>query len=310
MKRLLQTERKRNLKEAFKGNIVFRIINEAYKEQESKMETLRFSPEEIWVNCFYTFDQMLRSRDDIEDLIKNMWNDIYCDLRDEAKDNSREYKVEELEVATSCIVYSVIACMMATDDWEMVRHIESLMSQINSRSDLDEIRKPFDVNIEEDYVKYIQKYISSGKYISEILENPHKLSDPINQIESPADRLKAKEGVKKRLDFMKGALPDSEVMIMSQSNHNKMIEAVEYLIENNVVKKQDVKIPTHMSINDLRYTFYLVYKNEGKCIDRNLWISFLVETFSQMQNNKNSIAKHFSDKPSNYKRFTQLNKEK
>ena len=45
-------ESKRSIKEKFKGNAVFRTIDAAYKEQETQMATLRFSPEEIWVNCF------------------------------------------------------------------------------------------------------------------------------------------------------------------------------------------------------------------------------------------------------------------
>ena len=37
VRRLLTTENKRSIKEAFKGNAVFRTIDAAYKEQEKQM---------------------------------------------------------------------------------------------------------------------------------------------------------------------------------------------------------------------------------------------------------------------------------
>lgn len=310
MKRLLTTENKRSLKQTYRNNAVFRVIDAAYKEQETKMETLRFSPEEIWVNCFIGFDQILKSRDDIGEITCRMWDDTFCELRDDARETSRDFQYEELETATSCIIYSIIACMMASDDWQIIRYTESLMRQIAEHSELDSIILPFDKNIDNSFVGYIQKYISADKYISDKLESPKSFVDPINPIASPQDRTKAKEGVKKRLEFMKGVLPNSEMKMMTPSNFNTMIEAVEYLIENDVVKKQESKIPTNMSVAHLRYTFYLVFKNEGKCVDRHLWLEFLSETFSQMQDNKASLSKHFSDKPREYDVYIKPKKKK
>ena len=109
---------------------------------------------------------------------------------------------------------------------------------------------------------------------------------------------------------MKGYLPDSETLIMTASNFNTMIEAAEYLIENDVVKKLESKLHTNLKISHLRYTFYLVFVNEGKCVGRNKWLEFLGETFSQMQDNKASLSNHFSDKPSDYDRFIKPKKKK
>jgi len=132
MKRLLTTASKRSIKEAFKGNAVFRTIDAAYKEQETQMATLRFSPEEIWVNCFIGFDQILKNRDDIGEVTRRMWYDTFCELRDDAKEASREFENEELDTATSCIIYSIIACMTASDDWEIIQHTETLTHLISS----------------------------------------------------------------------------------------------------------------------------------------------------------------------------------
>lgn len=310
MRRLLTTESKRGIKEAFKGNAVFRTIDAAYKEQESQMVTLRFSPEEIWVNCFIGFDQMLKDHDDIGEITSRMWYNTFCELRDDAQEASRAFQKEELETATSCIIYSIIACMTASDDWDMMKHTETLMFQIAEHSELESIVTPFENNIESNFAGYIQRYISTGKYISDRLESPKSYVDPINPVGTPQERIKAKEGVKKRLEFMKGYLPESEILIMTPSNFNTMIEAVEYLIENDVVKKQESKIHTNMKVAHLRYTFYLIFKNEGKCVGRKLWLDFLNETFLQMQSNKDSLSNHFSDKPSDYGSFLKPKKKK
>lgn len=309
MQRLLKTEKKRSIKDAYKRNAVFRVIDAAYKEQEVQMQTLRFSPEEIWANCFYGFDQILKNREEIEDVTKRMWNDTFCELRDDAEEAGREFKTDELETATSCIIYSIIACLMASEEWELIQHTESLMSQIAEHSDLDTIILPFDNNIDASFIEYIKKYIGARKFISEKLDAPHSYVDPIRPMSPPKDRLKAKKEIKKRLEFMKGVLPDGETLIMNASNYNKMIEAVEYLIENNVVKKQDKKIPTQLPNAHLRYTFYLAYKNEGKCIKRNLWVEFLGETFSQMQDNQASLGNHFSDAPNEYDNYLKVKKK-
>ena len=310
MRRLLTTGSKRSIKEAFKGNAVFRTIDAAYKEQETRMEKLRFSPEEIWVNCFIGFDQILKNRDDIGEITCRMWNNTFIELRDDAKEASREFENEELDTATSCIIYSIIACMTASDDWEIIQHTETLMFQIAEHSELDTIATPFDNNTESNFAGYIQKYISTGKYISDGLESPKSYVDPINPVSTPQERTKIKNGVRKRLEFMKGYLPDSETLIMTTSHFNTMIEAVEYLIENDVVKKQELKVHTNLKISHLRYTFYLVYLNEGKCIGRDKWLEFLGETFSQMLHNKDSLYNHFSDKPADYGRFLKPKKKK
>ena len=86
MKRFLTTQTKRDVKEAFKSNALFQVINAAYKQQEVEMETLRFSPEEIWVNSFMCFDNLLQNRDEMEDLVRTMWYDTFCELRDDAEE--------------------------------------------------------------------------------------------------------------------------------------------------------------------------------------------------------------------------------
>ena len=209
-----------------------------------------------------------------------MWHDIFCELRDDAKEASREFEENELKTATSCILYSIISCMLASGDMEMIKYTDLLSAQISMQSNLPTICLPFINHIEDNFLSYIQRYISTGKYISNKLVSPKSYADPINPIYTPQERIKAKVGVLKRLEFMKGYLPDSETLIMTSSNFNTMIEAAEFLIENDVVKKQETKL------------------------------EFLGETFAQMQDNKASIKNHFSDIPKGYNIYSKQKKKK
>ncbi|MGN1256464.1 MAG: hypothetical protein ACI4UA_04795 [Bacteroidaceae bacterium] len=305
MKRLLSLENKRSIEEAFRTNPVFRIIKAAYKEQETQMSTLHFSPEEIWANCFYGFDKILKNREEAEDVTGQMWDDTFCELRDEANDVGRDFHVEELETATSCIIYAIVACLTACGDWKLEMHTFTLMNQISRHSHLDSVTRPFDRHLDDSFIQYVKEYTRVGRFISDQLDSPHTRVDPVNHTATPRDKIKAMEGIRGRLAFMKSVIPDSETPIMTAEDHVRMIEAVEYLIENNVVKKQANKISTRLPVAHLRYTFYLVFKNEGKCIRRDLWVEFLGETFRQMQANKTSLSNHFADRPKDYGKYAQ-----
>lgn len=300
MNMFLETKNKRSIREAFMDNITYQTVKEAYKQLETEMQKLCFSPEEIWVNSFIVFDEMLKETERIESMTQSLWNDIFCELRNEANDTNRDFEKTELENATSCIVYVVISYMMASDDICMIRHIETLMQQISEHSDFVSIEKPFMNSVKSGFCQYIQEYIKKHKFISATFYSPQNYADPIKPLLKPADRQETKNKIAKRLAFMKGVLPNRDTRIMSDSDYNKMIESVNYLIENNVVKKQESSIQTSLPVAHLRYTFYLVFKNEGKCIDRQFWIDFLVETFAKMKSGKDSLGKHFSDKPTDY----------
>lgn len=300
MQRLLSRKDKKSVRETFKNNAVFKSIKKAYKDFEVNMDYFQFSTEEIFINCFIELDRILKNRDDMTDIADTLWVDVFTELRDEAEDEERNYNREELETATSIIVHAVAACLMASNNDELDQFSKRMFEDIASHSNLEAINDARLQIIENDFPLYIEEYIKEGKYLSEQFDNMGTMVDPINPVLTQRDRLMAKNGVKKRLEFMSGVLPDGEIKIMTKDDYHKMIEAVEYLIENNVVKKQDKKLKTSMNVAALRYTFYLVYKNEGKCIQRNLWIDFLHETFFQMKDNADSLSKHFADKPQKY----------
>lgn len=303
MKRLLTIEIKEMIRQAYESDVIFETIKSAYKDKQTQMTKLRFSPEEIWVNCFYYFDQMLKTPDRRELLVNNMWNDCFNDLRDEANDEGRPYEEEEMKIATSCVIYTISACLSSTKEYGLRQYFPELLEQIENNYGLRDIYPYFNnVRNSTEFDNYINTYIDRGKYISDRLENRNFNSAPIIPRITSKNLNEFKEIIRKSLEFMKGSTPDGRSKIMSDSDFHKMMEAIEYLIENRSVKKQKTRINTAMEAGDLRYVFYLIYdkSKKQKIISRAQWVDFLVETFEQMKGCQNSKYKHFSDKPEGF----------
>lgn len=301
MRMLLTAENKRGIRDAYGDNVTYQSVRAAYKPLETEMRTLGFSPEEIWANSMAVFDRMLRlDADKVGDMAQGLWDDLYCDLRDEARCVGRAFGDDELACATSCVVYVVVCYMTASGDYSLMRHARTLTMQIDSHTGLAPIEQPMMENIRDGFGRYIVEYIRGRKRISSTFGSPQEYADPVRPLLKEKDRLEVKAQVRRRLAFMNGMLTDGSARIMAGADFDRMMEAVDYLIENNVVRRQDEKIHTNMPVAHLRYTFFLVFSNEGKPIGRRLWLEFLTESFAQMQNGKPSLAKHFSDRPNGY----------
>ena len=295
MKRLLKKTEKEDIKNKFKDDVVFRAIDKAYKELEVEMKTFRFSTIEIWRNCFIGFDSILHPDYDFDD-INQMWNDIFCELRDEAEECDRKYETEELKTATSCIVYSVVACLVASNDYKLIKHCESLQNQISENSVFNDITLPLNRVIEDDMISYIQSYIENEIFISNTFNNPLDKINPPKPTLIQKSREKLLSEIEKIVHFMSGVNKENMPIIYSKADFDKMIEAIKYLVTNNIVKKQENKILTNLSNSDLIHTFNLVYQIDNNPIDRNTWAEFLKETFAQFRNStQRSIYKHFTD---------------
>ena len=301
MRMLLTAENKRGIRDAYSDNVTYQSVRAAYKPLETQMRTLGFSPEEIWANSMAVFDRMLRlDADKVGDMAQGLWDDLYCDLRDEARCVGRAFGDDELACATSCVVYVVVCYMTASGDYSLMRHARALTMQIDSHSGLAPIEQPMMESIRDGFGRYIGEYIRGRKRISDTFGSPQEYADPVRPLLKEKDRLEVKAQVRRRLAFMNGMLADGSARIMAGGDFDRMMEAVDYLIENNVVRRQAEKIHTNMPVAHLRYTFFLVFSNEGMPIGRRLWLEFLTESFAQMQNGRPSLGKHFSDRPNGY----------
>ncbi len=104
------------------------------------------------------------------------------------------------------------------------------------------------------------------------------------------------------LSFLKGYNAQNQ-KIMPEVQFNQLIEAVNKLIETDLVPEIKKPIPQiNLPTNYIRYTFYLLHKSlyTTKAI-RESWINFLHDMFTQFGNAERKTTKtKFSDKPPLY----------
>jgi len=297
--RLLTNDQRKLLRQQLRDNAVYIAVKQAYKSRETDMERLHFSPEEIFVNSFVCFDRMLREPDRAEAITDTLWDDVFNDLRNDADDCGRSYDRQEMETAASLVLYTLMVLTEASHRWELARYNGYLMQMLACHSNPDDICLPMQACISGELSEYVGAYIEADEYISDRIDNQSPTPDPVRRIRR-ADRSRIKEGIRRRLEFMKGVLPYSSQSIMRPADYDIMTECVDYLVENGVVRRMRQKIKTCLSNAHLRYTCYLIYRNEGRDIGRSLWLEFLAETFAQFGDSTSSLANHFSDKPHNY----------
>lgn len=310
MKRLLTTEIRKSYRQRYASDPLLTVVDKAYKGMEREMDSLRFSPEEIWLNCFCELDRLAMRPEGALKKAGTLWDSLFCDLRGEAEETDRRFVREELETATSCILYVLAVCLMATDLPELKACVPTLFAQISAHSDFHAISSPLAATLCggvkagtecREIMENVQTYLRRKRYISLELENAEDRDSNILPKVSRLNRSEAAGRVKKRLAFMSGATKKEKIPIMKAEDFRRMMEAVEYLIDNGSVQRLEAGIPTRMPLNHLRYTFYLVWEKDARFIARNLWIDFLTATFSQFQNQTaDSLYRSFSKKPADY----------
>lgn len=302
--RLLKPIEKETLRTEFANNPIYQLVRKSYKSFEREMSSLKFSPEDVFLNCFIQLDTILKQENCPRDYCAQMWEDLYTELRDCAEEENRQYQENELSLAVSCTLYSLAACLDQLNIKNKSFLAYSLIAQIEAAPGQDIHKKvglPLLENVEDLLNlmnEYLRLYCMEKKYISDQYEQQKRLSEPIKRIMTARQRNQLKYKLHERLAFLKG-VGHENVKIMQDSDFNRMIEAVDYLVENNVVKQVESKIAFHIPFGHLRYTFYLCWK-EDEQIDRRLWCSFIVETFSGIEADQDTIYKKFSDKPTDY----------
>ena len=94
---------------------------------------------------------------------------------------------------------------------------------------------------------------------------------------------------------------------MKEEDYSRLISYVDDFITNEQFPKNIQLISTYTSIEFLRYTFYLIYKDLNlKTPARSEWVKFLHAVFSQFSKTEtDTTSKKFSTKPSFYDDDTQ-----
>lgn len=106
----------------------------------------------------------------------------------------------------------------------------------------------------------------------------------------------------KRLDFLSGYNPQNK-KIISDANYNQLLLYTDSFLQTGGEVPADLhSISTATSIEHLRYTYYLLYKEDcSRSIPRECFVNFLHAVFSQFANTeKSTTTKVFSKAPESY----------
>ena len=127
----LTTIQKRKIKEHYLTHWLYSHIAAPAKEMEYRLDLLRISPEELFVECVKQLDSFLDHSGAYGEIeAPSLWNDYFCQFREES---SKQITVEELELGATELTYvmNYLLCaltdrMMATQ--AMMKLTQSLMA--------------------------------------------------------------------------------------------------------------------------------------------------------------------------------------
>ena len=127
----LTTIQKRKIKERYLTHWLYSHIAAPAKEMECRLDVLRISPEELFVECVKQLDSFLDHSGAYGEIeAPSLWNDYFCQFREES---SKQITAEELELGATELTYvmNYLLCaltdrMMATQ--AMMKLTQSLMA--------------------------------------------------------------------------------------------------------------------------------------------------------------------------------------
>lgn len=176
MKRLLKSEDKQKIKQQYRDDHLLHLLTSAFRNMEREMTHLHFSPVEIFVNCKEEFKGIVNQRKRDRD-ISGLWTDIYNEIREETQENQSRLCSDdtendrELKLATSCIIYSLAVCLLATRENDLEVLVPDLLMQICENNSLFDISQDLDKNIDTGLINYVKNMTDSVNPLPESYHN-------------------------------------------------------------------------------------------------------------------------------------------
>lgn len=302
MERLLEYPRSRELRVNYRNNPWLQLITNCFRPQEAVMQKFRFTAEELWLNTFICLDDVIAlPAGEREAAVARLWDDLNCELRNEALDLGREFQDEELTMVTSWVVFFVAVALGWTERSELYRYSETLLQQVARHHDaLPQLTEEYLSRCDSSLGSYMQEHLAQGVRLSDRLSK--RGADILPAQLPPAKVASLKEEAIKLLLFMKRQLKDSTKPVMRQGDYDRMVEAIGRFVTSRRVEPIEPPIQTNLKATELRYTFYLVWKYCWKNdVERDKVVDFLKATFSQFSEvERETIKKKFSEKVTGY----------
>lgn len=179
---------------------------------ERELTHLRLTTEEVFCETFRVLDEVKENPKDASFIMQGLWDSTYCDLReldDEASD-------EELQLATSEIVYVIMLMLSMVDGSWYTKLTMVMMEQITANSSYnDRLQMLFMPNLwrygEEKVKAYLKEYMESeDAWIS------NEINDCLLFVRNEDARLRKEKANKEALKQAKTVMiKDSTVKIES-----------------------------------------------------------------------------------------------
>ena len=302
MERLLDYPRCKELKVNYRNNPWLQVITNCFRPKEAGMQKFRFTAEELWLNAFICLDDVIAlPAGEREAAVARLWDDLNCELRNEALEMGREFQDEELTMVTSWVVFFVAVALGWTERPDLYRYSETLIQQVARHHDaLPQLSEEYIRQSSSSLGSYMQEHLTQGVRPSVRLSKPG--ADILPAQLPPTKVASLKEEAIRRLVFMKRQLKGSTKPVMRQGDYDRMVEAIGSFVTSRRVEPIEPPIQTNLKATELRYTFYLVWKYcWEKDIERDKVVDFLKATFSQFSEvERETIKKKFSEKVTGY----------
>lgn len=177
---------------------------------ERELTHLRLTTEEVFCETFCVLDEVKENPKDASFMMRGLWDNIYCDLRELDEDASED----ELQLAASELVYVVMLMLSMVDGSWYTKLTMVLMEQITENSShYDRLQMLFMPNLwrygEERVKSYLNKYMESEDvWISD------EFNECLSFIKNEDARLRKEQAHKEALKQAKTVIiKDSEVKI-------------------------------------------------------------------------------------------------
>ena len=182
---------------------------------ERELTHLRLTTEEVFCETFHVLDEVKENPKDASFMMRGLWDNIYCDLRELDEDVSED----ELQFATSELVYVVMLMLSMVDGSWYTKLTMVLMEQITENSSrYDRLQMLFMPNLwrygEEKVKAYLNEYMESDDaWISD------EINECLSFIKNEDARLRKEQANKEALKQAKTVMiNNSTVTIDSPQN--------------------------------------------------------------------------------------------
>lgn len=161
---------------SFKDDIILKVIDKSCKQYESRMNTMRFSTTEIFVEVVSMIDDIREQSIDYD--FGNAFDNLFCRLREyDSSANNADAKIAT-SVSITWVAYLLFLCYDKKDDYDHWAHrlTGNLKSHnIEYRKILEDINSKLSEHQHEEIKAYILGYIDTpDKWLSQLIEDTIK----------------------------------------------------------------------------------------------------------------------------------------